>query len=100
MKPKRTLPFYISLLLLGFYSQAQEITSDTLVKAKSEYGLRIGADLSKPLRSVLENGYSGFEIVGDFRFSERFYAAAEIGNERENDMRATSIPSLRVVMLR
>lgn len=83
MKPKHTLLFYISLLLLGFYSHAQEITSDSLVKAKSEYGLRIGADLSKPLRSVLENGYSGFEIVGDFRFSERFYAAAEIGNEKK-----------------
>jgi hypothetical protein len=60
----------------------QEASTDTIRK-QIDYGLRIGVDLSKPLRSILENGYTGFEIVGDFRISEKFYAAAEIGNEKK-----------------
>ncbi len=45
------------------------------------YGLRIGGDLSKLLRTAFDQNYSGFEIVGDLRFSKRFYAAAELGYE-------------------
>ena len=45
------------------------------------YGLRIGGDLSKLLRTALDQNYSGFELVGDLRFSKRFYAAAELGYE-------------------
>ena len=45
------------------------------------YGLRIGGDLSKLWRTALDQNYSGFELVGDLRFSKRFYAAAELGYE-------------------
>ncbi|GAB5399619.1 MAG: DUF6048 family protein [Aureisphaera sp.] len=46
-----------------------------------KYGLRVGADLSKLARTALEDGYTGFEIMGDVRFYKKFYAAVEIGNE-------------------
>ena len=45
------------------------------------YGLRVGGDLSKLLRTAFDQNYSGFELAGDLRFSKRFYAAAELGYE-------------------
>jgi hypothetical protein len=72
------------MLLLPFSSMAQETTTvvtDTLPKRIEKYGLRVGVDLSKLARTAFEKGYSGFEVMGDLRFSKRFYAAAEIGNE-------------------
>lgn len=84
MTPKHILLFFISMLLLPFSSMAQETTTvetDTLPKRIEKYGLRVGADISKLARTAFEKGYSGFEVMGDLRFSKRFYAAAEIGNE-------------------
>jgi hypothetical protein len=60
-----------------------ELVTDTLPKV-TKYGLRLGADLAKPLRTLLEDGYSGFEVMGDFRVTKKFYAAAEIGNEKKD----------------
>lgn len=82
----RILIFSISFFLMAFSLTAQkknEKSADTLPKIE-KYGLRLGIDLSKPLRSVIENGYQGFEIMGDFRVSKHFYAAAEIGNEKKD----------------
>ncbi|MEE9409272.1 MAG: DUF6048 family protein [Polaribacter sp.] len=62
----------------------KETVKDTLVY-KSKYGLRIGADISKPILSAIDGGYSGFEIVGDYRISKRFYVAAELGYEEETN---------------
>lgn len=59
---------------------AQKKNKDTIPQVDT-YGVRVGMDLSKLLRSAIEKDYSGFEIVGDVRLSRRFYAAAEIGNE-------------------
>jgi len=87
MKSKHTLLFFISFLSAMFLSTAQEIdeeTKDSLSTNKEVYGIRIGADLSKLVRTALESGYSGFELVGDLRFAKRFYAAAEIGFENRD----------------
>ena len=46
--------------------------------------MRFGLDLSKPLRSVLEDGYKGVELLADFRIQDRFYLAAELGNEEKD----------------
>ncbi|WP_299213041.1 DUF6048 family protein [uncultured Dokdonia sp.] len=63
-------------------AQEDELTTaiDTTAQ-KSPYGLRVGIDLSKPIRSFLDDNYSGLEIVGDFRVSSNYYVAAELGNE-------------------
>lgn len=81
MKLKLTLLFFTSLFLCR--GMAQETATDSIPTKKDSYGLRVGVDLSKPLRTLLEDGYSGFEIVGDFRITERFFAAVEIGNEEK-----------------
>lgn len=54
--------------------------SDSLVYTQP-YGLRVGIDLSRPAQTFLNDDYRGFEIVGDYRLSEKLYLAAELGNE-------------------
>ncbi|MGB5817840.1 MAG: DUF6048 family protein [Saonia sp.] len=53
---------------------------DTLVY-RQPYGLRIGVDLSRPILSFLNDDYTGLELVGDYRLTQRLYLAAELGNE-------------------
>ncbi|WP_452226221.1 DUF6048 family protein [Lacinutrix cladophorae] len=62
--------------------------NDSIAKAKKDsikhiqkYGLRIGGDLSKLIRTVLEDDYKGFEIMADFRLTKRLYVAGELGTE-------------------
>ncbi|MDM9631979.1 DUF6048 family protein [Robiginitalea aurantiaca] len=72
-----------SLLLALFCSYTgfgQKKVRDTTKKSEI-YGLRVGIDLSRPLISVFKDGYQGLEIVGDYRLSNRWYLAAELGNE-------------------
>jgi hypothetical protein len=51
------------------------------IKYKTNYGFRLGIDLSKPIRALLQNNYSGLELVGDYRISKKWYVAAELGTE-------------------
>lgn len=50
---------------------------------QQRYGLRVGADLSKLIRPFFNSDYYGLELVGDYRLSFAYYAAAEIGIERK-----------------
>ncbi|RZN82918.1 MAG: hypothetical protein EVB11_07020 [Winogradskyella sp.] len=79
--------FIKSLIILLVYSsttfnqvEAQEKTQDTTA-FKQKYGLRLGADISKLVRSVIDDDYQGFEINGDYRLTQRLYLAGELGNE-------------------
>ena len=76
--------FSISLLLIGFQSFAQETANDTIASPLKiqRYGVRVGADLYKIARTLYDDNYQGFEIVGDYRLTKKFYVAAEIGNEK------------------
>jgi len=82
MKMKHTLLFYISFLIFTSFVYAQETAPQDTIAKPIPFELRIGIDLSKPVRSLVEDDYTGFEIMGDFRFSEHFYLAAEIGNDK------------------
>jgi len=80
------LKYFISLfgcLIMCMSIHAQEKntqTTDSLV-VKQKYGLRVGVDFSKILRTFLETDYIGFEINGDYRIADKVYIAGEIGNE-------------------
>ena len=50
---------------------------------KQTYGLRIGIDLGRPLTSFLDDDYTGFEIVADYRLTKNLYIAAELGTEEK-----------------
>lgn len=58
----------------------KKTTQDTIVY-KQRYGIRLGVDASKLMRSFLDNDYQGFEINGDYRLTQRLYLAGELGNE-------------------
>ncbi|MAP81215.1 MAG: hypothetical protein CL526_09015 [Aequorivita sp.] len=84
-KTTLTLLFCISLFCGTHLLVAQKQTDTIPSERKIEkFGIRLGVDLSKPIRTILEEGYSGFEVVGDFRVSNKFYAAAELGNETKD----------------
>ena len=89
MQPKHTLTSFISLLsLFMLFCVSVHAQNDSIVKAKNDaikqeqkYGIRIGGDLGKLVRTVLDDDYKGFEIMADFRLTKRWYIAGEIGAE-------------------
>lgn len=60
----------------------QKTSQDSAVY-KQRYGLRVGIDLSKPIRSLVEEDYRGLELIADFRISHNVYIAGELGNEEK-----------------
>ncbi|MDY8138965.1 DUF6048 family protein [Aquimarina sp. 2201CG5-10] len=83
MKQLHTYLFFISIIFSSVITaqETQKVNpTDTLPPAE-KYGLRVGIDLSRIIRTAVDDKYSGFEIVGDYRFNKRFYIAAEVGNE-------------------
>lgn len=96
MNRQHIFKFFISLALVVCFvdGHAQQnnliVKQDTIevdkdtVPYKTNYGFRLGVDISKPIRGLIQDFYSGFEIVGDYRISRKWYAAAEIGTEKQN----------------
>ena len=80
------LKYYINFLVLLFFTTVwsqKEVEADSLSN-QLRYGLRVGIDISKPIRMLIEPGYKGFELVGDYRLTKNFYIAGEFGNETKN----------------
>lgn len=62
--------------------QNDSIVNDT-IRYQQKYGLRLGGDLGKVARTFLEDGYTGFELNGDYRLTQDLYVAGEIGTEEK-----------------
>lgn len=74
---------FLLLVTAGFAQNeqsGQQQEKDTITR-KYAYGLRVGVDLSRPILSFTGENYTGLELVGDFRLTERWWLAAELGNE-------------------
>lgn len=89
------LRYFIStcFVFCFFLGQAQNKPIDTKPKDtlvyKQAYGLRIGVDLSRPIISFSDEEYTGIEFVGDYRLTQKYFLAAELGNEsrtRQEDL--------------
>ena len=100
---KHTLLLGFSLFLASISTVAQvndqpnePVTSDTIPKEEA-YGIRLGVDISKLIRTAVEDGYTSFEVQGDYRITDRIYAAAEVGtSERvwnEDNLKSTATGS-------
>lgn len=76
----RSLAILLLLSTIAFAQEEKKTDTDTLVY-KQKYGLRLGADISKLARTFLDDNYTGFEIMGDYRLTKKIYLAGEIGNE-------------------
>ncbi len=77
--------YFISLLLiflLAIPASAQE--SEVVIDSSSfseRYGLRIGSDMGKVIRMLVDGDYTGFEINADYRLTKNIYIAGELGFE-------------------
>jgi hypothetical protein len=93
MKHKYIYIFTTSILVL-FTNVLHAQTALDTVNYKERYGLRVGVDLSKPLRTLLQEDYRGLELMGDYRIYDNYYLAAELGNEQlpfeADNLRVTS----------
>ena len=54
---------------------------DSIQKYPERYSLRFGIDMSKPIRSVVEDQYKGLELTADYRLMYNLYLAGEVGIE-------------------
>lgn len=96
MKQKHIFLLLINIgILLPFSLFSQTSQQVDTINYKEKYGLRLGVDLSKPLRSFLEDDYQGIEITGDYRLYDNYYLAAEIGNEQNLISEANVIASAK-----
>ena len=80
------LKYYINFLTLLLFTSVwsqTEVEKDSLSN-ELRYGLRVGIDISKPIRMLIEPGYKGLELVGDYRLTRNLYVAGELGNETKN----------------
>lgn len=50
---------------------------------KKQYGLRLGLDIGKIVRTLIDDDYKGFEINADYRYSKNLFIAGEIGTEEK-----------------
>ena len=81
--------YFISLLIasLSIVSNGQskpvDLNPKDTVEYKQEYGLRVGADISRLVFSFIDEDYTGLELVGDYRLTQKLYLAAELGNEEK-----------------
>ncbi len=88
------LRYFIScFFLFGFFlSEAQtdsiQIGSRDSTSFGQRYGLRVGVDLSKTIRSLFDTDYSGLGFVADFRITKKLYIAGEFGNEKKTSIEA------------
>lgn len=83
---KYFISLFLILITLDGFSQTEQkskVKKDTVIY-KTGYGFRLGIDISKPVKSFLDDVYTGFEIVGDYRISKNWYVATELGFEEEN----------------
>jgi hypothetical protein len=95
IKAQHMFKYFISFcfLFLGAKSFCQEIQQekvpqkikDTIVY-KTNYGLRLGIDLSRPIKAYFSSSYSGLEITGDYRIRKNIYIATEFGFEKETSI--------------
>jgi hypothetical protein len=63
-------------------SQTNTIEGDSIIY-KQKYGLRIGGDVVKLVRSFSDENYKGFEVNADYRITQNLYVAGELGTEEK-----------------
>ena len=77
------LKYYINFLIFLFCGciwAQNEVETDSLA-TEIRYGIRLGVDMSKPIRMFIDPDYKGLELVGDYRLTRNLYIAGELGNE-------------------
>lgn len=82
MKINLMLKYFISTLVTLFCIAIQinaTVSNDSLKK----YGIRIGTDLQKLIKSASSQEYNGISLNADIRLKESIFLFTEIGNEKK-----------------
>lgn len=86
MKQQHMLKYFISVLfalcVTSGFAQTNAIEGDSIVY-QQKYGLRIGGDVNKLVRTFVDDNYKGFEINADYRIKQNLYVAGELGTEEK-----------------
>ena len=65
---------FLLICSLGFAQEKAmefpEVETDSTVY-KTAYGLRVGADISKPILAIFNGNYTGIELVADYRIGKK-----------------------------
>lgn len=74
-------------IISGWGQTAFAQQKDSLAVSKTPFwertfSLRVGADLTRPIRSQINSEFQGIEIVGDLQINRRWFIATEIGSEK------------------
>ena len=69
--------FFLMLCMSGAAQRLGKEKDTT--EYKDRYGIRVGLDIVRPIYSFFDENDKGFELVGDYRLTKRFYLAAELG---------------------
>lgn len=78
----KILTFLFCTSFCFFFGLNQSNAQNDSLVYKERYGVSFGVDLFKLARTSYDDNYAGFEINGDFRFTDEIYLAAEIGNDQ------------------
>lgn len=65
--------------------QSAVVKSKDTLRLNNSYGLRVGIDLQNIVTSLTNSNFQGFELMGDYRLSQKYYLAAELGNQEKTD---------------
>ncbi|WP_445733705.1 DUF6048 family protein [Mariniflexile sp.] len=91
MNQKHIITYSINLIFLFLFCVTVNSQNDSIAKTakdsmkiKEKYGLRVGGDIGKLIRSFADDEYSGFEVSADYRLKKRLYIAGELGFEEKN----------------
>jgi hypothetical protein len=72
---------FISALSIAQTTVPADSLATTNNSIEKKYGLRVGIDMASLIRTAIDDEYSGFQILADFRLTNKLYLAAELGNE-------------------
>jgi hypothetical protein len=95
IKTKHMYKYFISICLLFVVTEnfSQEQKKDTIpakekdtLVYKTNYGLRLGIDISRPLLGAFDGSYIGYEVLADYRIKKNVYVAVELGHEEKTSI--------------
>ena len=82
MKINLMLKYFISILITLFCI-ANHTNATASNDSLKKYGIRIGTDLQKLIKSASSQEYNGISFKADIRFKESIFLFSEIGNEKK-----------------
>ena len=77
MRILKTILLIITIITSQFVF-SQKVKKDSIVY-KDIYGLRVGIDVSNPIRTLFDNDRKSAEIVADYRINKKIWVAIEMG---------------------